>query len=512
MSQNFPNITGDSYIDTGILALQDRDNATLTWFSGDSAPVNPIENQVWNDTLNKCLKWYHDSDWETIIDYSNEKITTISLASGYQPLNNNLTTYSDVTISEMGFVSNEEIPVSSFFVNKLWSGLKDNIGLAALAYKSKISQNDVADKSVNVSKLSSAVTTTPVFKVGDVIVSFNQGNKSGCVKLSKSKNTVFTVGSTSSNSTYKGDLYKNLFQFIWSNKFVAIYNSNGVKASKGSSWTVDWNANKRLELPHVDMPQDGAPTNKTIISKTMEGIGYTYNEAVNLDLLTQFNSQKTISGKVTIPKNGYYRVILVGGGGGSSDRAPNANGASGYGGAGGYFKGVLLLNKGQVIQYQIGYGGMRGEFFSRNLHFALTSGFDGSYSRITTTNVYINCPGGYGGRSSLTSAGDAGIDQRSNTTGYYPGWTFAPSYTINLPYYTVEAKSTTNSRTSSWYQTYGKGGARVIPEHSYDTGHVGNNGYISIEYVGPKEYNTDDTAKITALDNMYKAVTYFMKY
>ena len=120
MSQNFPEVTGDTYAAVGILALQDRDNSVLTWFSGISAPENPIENQVWNDVVSKCVKWYHDSTWETIIDYGKSYITTTNLAANYQPLNSRLTSYSSVSHSGTGFITNQWIPISSFYINKLW--------------------------------------------------------------------------------------------------------------------------------------------------------------------------------------------------------------------------------------------------------------------------------------------------------------------------------------------------------------------------------------------------------
>lgn len=498
MSQNFPEVTDGTYADVGILALQDRDNSVLTWFSGVLAPENPIENQVWNDIANKCVKWYHDFDWETIIDYSKSYITTTNLAANYQPLNSNLTTYSSVTHSGTGFISNEWIPISSFYINKLWNDFKNNIGLGSLAYKSTLSQSDIANGSISIDKIkdNEEPSVEEVFKVGDVIPSFNQGNKSGCVKLSKSPNTVFTVGASASNSTYKGETYKNLFKFIWTNNFIKIYNSNGKDASKGRSWTEDWNNNKQLELPHIVLPEEDAPAEFNI-NKSAGKTGY--------------------SGTYTVKKSGYYYITLVGGGGGgaglSRDRSSGHGAVVGTGASGSGFKGEILLNKNDVITYSTGSGGNAG--VSANA-WKRSEGSDGGNSmlKLNGSNL-VTCGGGSG----CVAEWGASLPEGGVTTIHQPN-KFTPNTTQSIKGADGVGTPIGSSNSGTIYSVsgplgndYGKGGsAQGFNDFSDAKMESGTGGYFNLKFLAPKEYGTSYSTVKTALDDLHKAITYFMKY
>lgn len=496
MSQKFPDIHSTDYVDTGILDLQYRDDAVLSMFSGDSAPENPFQDLLWNDTLTNCIKRYNNGSWDTVVNYGLNYITKGKLAYEYQPINANLTNYANAVVTGSGFINNSFVPVSSFFINKLSQEIPNNIGLGKFAYKSKITSNDVLNNSIPGTKLSTTVETNAPYKVGDCIPSFNKGNKNGCVKLSTSSTIKYTVGASASSATYKGTSFQNLFNFVWSNLNLPIYTSTGVSTSKGSSWQNDWNNNKRVELPHIDLPTENTPSNYTLVNSTVNGTRA--NE--NLDIFTQFDSQKTKKGSVSIPKNGYYRLILVGGGGGSSDRGNHSDG-NGTGGAGAYFNGILLLKKGKA-NYEIGYGGRGCYGYARN-----NSAFDGSYSRFSMNNVYVNCPGGYGGRCSRDSHVEEGIRKRTRD-GYPQGYSFEPTYNVSTGYLSITGKSSNGLRQASWYNPYGKGADTVGGTSS---GNVGNNGFISLVYIGPEEYGTTDQNKIDDLNRFYNSISYFMK-
>ena len=499
MSQKFPQIESTDYIDTGILDLQDRDNAVLTLFAGESEPENPFQDLIWNDLTNKCLKRYNENEWEVLINYGLTYVTEERLRREFQALNSNLTNYSSVEVDGTGFINNTWVSVSSFFINNLSQEVANNIGLNSLAYKNKIKSTDIANGSIPISKVNANLETNAPYKIGDCTVSFNLGNKEGCVRLSKSSSSVYTVGATSSNATYRGSDYQELFSFVWSNLNLPIYTSNGILTSKGETWQSDWNVNKKVELPHIVLASDGSPSNPTLVSSSVSGS----RGSEKLDIETQYNSQKTISGSVNITKEGYYNVIIVAGGGGSSNRGTHLDGHSGYGGAGAYFQGNVLLTPG-VLRYEIGYGGKGCYGYARN-----HCGWDGSYSRLTGTNLYINCPGGYGGRCSRDSHVPSGIRNRANNTGFYQGWSFAPNYSINTEWYNVTGASSTGSRKNSWYGSYGKGADTVGDESA---GKEGENGFISIVYIGPKEYGTIDTNVINSLNILYSSFNYFMKY
>ena len=117
MSQKFPDIESTDYIDTGILDLQDRDDAVLTMFSGDDEPSDPFQDLLWNDTVNKKIKRYNEGAWETIIDYESVYASIPWITTNFQPLNSNLTDYSSSEVSGTGFINNSWVNVSSFFIN-----------------------------------------------------------------------------------------------------------------------------------------------------------------------------------------------------------------------------------------------------------------------------------------------------------------------------------------------------------------------------------------------------------
>lgn len=492
MAQSFPTVTQNSYIDEAILDLQDRDDAVLTCFSGNTAPSNPFENLVWNDTLHKCLKWYHSNAWETILDYGKQYITQTALAANYQPLNSILTNYSITLASNaIGFITPTGgwIPINSFYLNKLNStdNIKSALGLKDLAYESTLSAKDIANGSISMNKLTEDIITDPVYKLGDCIPSFNRGNKAGCIKLSKSVNSVFTIGATSSNSTYKGDVYKQLYQFIWSKFDLPIYTNSGTKSKKGSSWSTDWNSNKQLELPHVVLPEDNAPKEQ------------------------KFTKGTDVNYKIT--KSAYYEIKLIGGGGGAAASSAGTWGhqsaCSGASGAG--FTGTILLNEGDIVNYSVGAAGV-----TKNVRWDWgwppSEGSAGGNSVLKLNgNNLVTCAGGGGAvagweRYSWTepTGGSVTIHQQnkfSNTTSIKGadghGTNSSDVVSVNGPF----------------EDNYGKGGsAQAFGDNSTPKVTNGGTGYFSLRFIAPKEYGTTDSTVKSTLDSLYNTITYFMKY
>lgn len=492
MSQNFPNITGEDYIDSGILALQDRDNAVLTWFGGTATPNNPFNNLIWNDLSTNSIKWYHNSDWETIIDYGQDYITSSNLSVSYQALNSNLTDYSEVSVSGTGFITNEWIPISSFFINKLWSGFKDNIEIGNLAYKSKLGTQEIEDGSISIDKLTTTVDTVAPFKVGDVIPSFNPGNKSGCVKMSKSADVVFTIGATASNSTYTGNTYKNLFRFVWQNQSLPIYNSNGVSTTKGSNWEADWNNNKRLQLPCYDVPNNDEPSERKISS----GVG-----------------------TFTVSKSGYYEVILVGGGGGG---AGNSAGTWGHqslccGAAGAGFRGTILLNKNDTVTYNVGAGGSKGNSQTDWGQGKSRGGDGGTSTFVVNGTNYLTCGGG--------QAGECNSYKGNRGNGWIRPLPAGGAVTVHVGNVFTNVTSVNGgdgqgTSTGNVIQTngpfgndWGKGGsAQGFGNNAPSKLGDGGSGYFDFKFLSPKEYGTTNSTVVTELDKLYNSITYFMKY
>ena len=253
MTQDYKPQTGSSYIDEGIFVLQDRDDAVVTVFAGENPPEEPFQDLIWNDIVNNVLMRYNEGVWEPMLEYGKHYVSEEKIQKEYQPLNENLNAYSKIEPKDLGFANTRFIPMSYFYLNNFFPDAKKSLALGKLGEKNRINTGDIQNKSIAKEQLNSNIITKPAFQIGDVIPSFNKGNKTGCVKLSTSSSITYTVGGVASNSTYKGDTYKNLYKFVWERLGTQIYSSLGVATNKSSSWDLDWSANKRLALPSPEV-------------------------------------------------------------------------------------------------------------------------------------------------------------------------------------------------------------------------------------------------------------------
>ncbi|MCR9071565.1 MAG: ricin-type beta-trefoil lectin domain protein [Alphaproteobacteria bacterium] len=96
----------------------------------------------------------------------------------------------------------------------------------------------------------------------------------------------------------------------------------------------------------------------------------------------------TADGNFTVPKNGTYRVLAIGGGGGGS------NDEGGAGGSGNVAYSELTLTAGQLISVTVGGGGVAG-----------TTGTSGG---VTGFGPLVNALGGLGGLGNNKAGGDGG--------------------------------------------------------------------------------------------------------
>lgn len=477
MTQKFPEINQDDYIDNGIIELQDRDNAVLTLFSGDSAPTNPFTNLVWNDLTSHSLKWYHSNQWEVMIDYSQEYMNQSNLIDNYQSKNNKLTTYSSVETGELGLITTDWIPLSRFFLDNLAVDFEGSLQLGSFAYKSSITNNEIEDGTISIEQIRGEIITESPFETGDVIFSLSSNNnREGFVKLSKTKNVVFTVGGTSSNATYIGTSYKNLYKFVWENLDLPIYANNGIESNKGENWELDWNNNKKLELPCIKIPEDSYP----------QDFSATYGTDVDY----------------IISKSGYYEITLVGGGGSGDSYKTSRFGfnlRASTGASAGGFKGQILLEEGDVLTYTVGAGGSsinieNGQDSSIVLNediLVIAGGGEKGYARIPNIiahggAVTIEQPESfYSVVSNIT--GEDGVRYESEDR-----WTYE-EISVNGPF----------------LNDYGKGGSVIAS--SDPKIFSGNSGFFGIKFLAPKEYGTPDSDVKNKLDAFYEGISYFMK-
>ena len=617
MSQSFPKVKGSDRIDTGVVEIQERDNASLTLFWGpnvvygavkilelnDSRLKNPItnvefgvveENEVkslkTNDVIgnfilafeshyvhnedgeivgyidgdkvlsfiglqigtyaNETLKlnagkgtvskeiktlaevetyldyqvWLNSNEphelrfwdpekesWELIVNPNEPPIKEIIVSSERQRLNENLTKFSEPFFpeGEKGIIVNGEfIPVSTFYINSLSSvnkeaEFKKAVGLGSLAEKSIINSNNIENNTIPKSKISKDIIVDSPFVVGDTIISLVNRVKDGFVRLSPSNSQTFTVGNISSSSTYKGDTYFDLFEFVWEKLNTKIFTSSGGTSSKGSSAENDWLSNKRLSLPSAAVPNSIKPSIAEVLPNTTTPGTYS----------------------VTLPK-GIYRLIVVGAGGGCGARNTKSDhqGPGGAGGCGGVFDAYVDLPAG-TYSYRIGEGG-EGSGNSHGTTVSLAySGEDGTSSSFSNIVISQGGTGGKGYRTSGYKDNDYYGYSRNESIGGQGGKVTVLNSDVIREKISVktganasgsnggsDGKDYTRNVAGEGYMDYGQG-------NSYNSGwdgtalqKTGGNGFVSLRFIAPLEYDTTDSNEIKDLDNLYNGLNFYMKY
>ena len=165
MSREFPEVRPEDYIDSGLLDLLKRDLAALTTFSGEGAPTNAPEGAFYNDLKNKTLS----CNGETIINYKAGMLNKDTLERKYQPLNAELTQYSNVTPLKNSLISKTSVlAITSYFTSLNLANLasfKSELKLGNLAAKNKVSTNDIANQTISINKFKEPFRTKKLWKV-----------------------------------------------------------------------------------------------------------------------------------------------------------------------------------------------------------------------------------------------------------------------------------------------------------------------------------------------------------
>jgi hypothetical protein len=87
MAQNFTPLLIDRALSLALVVINANDEALRTCFSGDSAPPNPVQGQLWYDTINNDLFQRRGGSW-------------VKIATGdAQPLNANLSSLAGLTLA-----------------------------------------------------------------------------------------------------------------------------------------------------------------------------------------------------------------------------------------------------------------------------------------------------------------------------------------------------------------------------------------------------------------------------
>lgn len=516
---SFNNDTIGTYIDgelklyqgEGVIGEEDKTLAEIQTHLDYQGWINsqePHEFKYWNPV---------SESWESIINPNESPVKVEIVKSEFQRLNENLTEYSSVEIPEgvKGvIVKGELIPVSNFYINNLpnvnsSSDFKKVVGIGTLAEKSIINTTYLENNSIPKYKISKNIIVDNPFKVGDTVMSLVNRVKDGFVRMSTSQTQNFTVGNMSSSSTYKGDLYFNLFKFIWKNLNTDIFTSSGGPASKGLSVENDWLANKRLNIPTVVVPNAISPVISEIIPEgTIPG---TYNVTIS---------------------SGVYRLIVIGAGGGSGggNTKSDHKGPGGAGGCGGAFDAYVNLPAGSytVVVGKGGKGGIK-------QHSSGSTGrgscaYDGGYSKFGDVVISNGGTGGKGYMSSGCKDNDwYGWSANESVGGKGGIVEVLDSSVLRKEDSTIkngddasgldngsDNRDKSRNIAGTAYSvngiSYGQGNNKGAKEYSNIEEKTGGDGYVSLRFIAPIEYDTIDPSKIKELDDLYDALNFYMKY
>lgn len=266
MSQGYNDIPVTEKVYNSLSTLLERDETGVT---GSAGTMFPQELESWMvgrlclRTDLKTLYYLSSTDpvtWTPIVNFSQPLATQDYVQQNYQPLANNLTMLSGLTITADSVpyfntaTSMSTLQLNTFLKNVINAGnasdVRSLLGLGSLSTVDNITSSNVStyitDSSLPISKFNfTPITAGEGYTTGDVKESYNPTEESGYIDLNKN----YTIGDDSSGATYRGSTYNGLYVKLWGNPSVSYLTSSGASTTKGSSSTADWNAHKRIKLP-----------------------------------------------------------------------------------------------------------------------------------------------------------------------------------------------------------------------------------------------------------------------
>lgn len=252
----FEDVKLTDIIKDSLSKLLNRDLSAVTFSSGTSFPTSLSEDMVGRICNRTDLKTLYvltstnPVQWEVVLDYSSPILNTEEVAALYQPLNDNLTAFSNVSSQSNAvpfFIKDGEM--STFQLTTLGKNILGSanaqavrtlLGLSALATKSKIENSDITDDTITLEKLAfTPISAEHAFKTGDIKEVFSYaGNEDGWIDMTVNS----SIGSSTSNASYKGAQYHDLFVLLWN----WIGDSFSISSGKGASAEADWTENKTI--------------------------------------------------------------------------------------------------------------------------------------------------------------------------------------------------------------------------------------------------------------------------
>ena len=206
--------------------------------------------------------------------------------------------------------------------------------------------------------------------------------------------------------------------------------------------------------------------------------------------------QGTSSYTHTIAETGEYLIELIGGGGGCARKSADDTTGSGAGASGGYFKGILSLESGDILDFAFGTGGT-GVAATTYSEFTANPG---TASTLTINNILtITTNGGNGGRTNgnsltgITSINDSSkIVTIISTDGINGSFTRGGAYAFP----SVERTMSPLTKTTTGY---GSGGGFKYPGGDMVNGADGGMRITRMYLREPQDYDYSETIETRKL-------------
>lgn len=261
----YPDIKQTDYIDESLELIKTRDDASKNSFGMQGtfpSPVteNDIGRKVYRADLNaeyRLVSVDPDPKWIPITDETGTPVTRETINANFQPVNQNLTSLSGLSgnndqLAYFASKNNLQLTALSKFARELLGKfnaqeIRTLLGLGDLAVlNTPIDGGLIKDGSIYNEKLEKTSNSIMSFHTGDILPTFSKQAPQGWLLMNDG-----TIGSSTSGATYASGDTKALFELLWSYSFTQIYTITGATSSKSSRYDLDWNANKRLQLPRI---------------------------------------------------------------------------------------------------------------------------------------------------------------------------------------------------------------------------------------------------------------------
>lgn len=272
MTNSFPSVPETTSVKDSLGSLLERDRAALSCYSGSSEPpgttLTPdMVGMLFVNTSTKELKQLTQlingvATWTTILNFASSVPNQDEIIAGYQPKNEALTKLSALTPSANSipyFTSDgaASIPTEAWARNFVASAdtasARSALGVGTIGTKDLITNSDIQDGTITVEKLNPNLHIDSAgYDLGDIMeTTAIKRLEDGWCPLCFEGIDEATFGKTGSGATVTDDSLRALYQFLYTNDYLDLFDRDGQSASKSMLWSEAWDGLYRLQLPKV---------------------------------------------------------------------------------------------------------------------------------------------------------------------------------------------------------------------------------------------------------------------